>query len=125
MNNRIQRIIDSLEIKKIEFAKAIKVSPAFVSELCSGRKAPSDRTIQDICDKFHVNEDWLRYGEGEMFLQRTREDEIATFFGEIVDGPNDFRKRLISILAELNTDEWELLEKMAIRLAEEAKQPDQ
>lgn len=125
MKNRIQRIIDSLEIKKIEFAKVIKVSPAFVSELCSGRKTPSDRTIQDICDKFHVNEDWLRYGEGEMFITRTREDEIETFFGEIADGPNDFKKRLIAIMANLNEKEWELLEDMALRLAEEAKQPDQ
>lgn len=125
MNNRIQAVIDSLGIKKIDFAKAVKVSPAFVSELCSGRKAPSDRTIQDICNKFHVNEDWLRFGEGEMFLQRTRAEELDTFFGEIGEGPNNFRKRLISVLAKLDEEDWKLLEEMAWKLVEEIKEPDQ
>jgi plasmid maintenance system antidote protein VapI len=122
MNMRIQQLIDELGLKKIEFAKKINVSPAFVSEMCSGRKNISDRTIIDICDKFHVNEDWLRSGEGEMFVARTREEEIAAFMGEVLDGPNNFKKRLISVLANLDEDGWELLEAMALKLAEEEAQ---
>lgn len=122
MNMRIQQLIDELGIKKIEFAKKINVSPAFVSEMCSGRKNISDRTVVDICNKFHVSEDWLRYGEGEMFLKRTREEEIAAFMGSVLDGPNNFRKRLISVLANLDEDDWELLEEMALKLAEEEKE---
>lgn len=121
MNTRIQAIIESLGIKKSDFSKKIGISSPFVSELCSGAKAPSERTIKDICDKFHVNEDWLRYGEGEMFLPRSREDEIETFFGQIADGPDNFKKRLVSILASLGEAEWELLEKMALKLAEDEK----
>ena len=122
MNMRIQQLIDELGIKKIEFAKKINVSPAFVSEMCSGRKNISDRTIVDICHKFHVSEDWLRYGEGEMFLARTREEEIAAFMGSVLDGPNNFKKRLIAVLANLEEDDWELLEEMALKLAEEEKE---
>lgn len=122
MNMRIQQLIDELGIKKIEFAKKINVSPAFVSEMCSGRKNISDRTVVDICNKFHVNEDWLRYGEGEMFLKRTREEEIAAFMGSVLDGPNNFKKRLIAVLANLEEDDWELLEEMALKLAEEEKE---
>ena len=122
MNMRIQQLIDELGIKKIEFAKKINVSPAFVSEMCSGRKNISDRTIVDICHKFHVNEDWLRYGEGEMFVARTREEEIAAFMGSVLDGPNNFKKRLIAVLANLEEDDWELLESVALTLAEEIKE---
>lgn len=127
MNTRIQLIIDASKIKKSDFAKKIKVSAPFVSELCSGAKAPSDRTIQDICDKFRVNEDWLRYGEGEMFLPQSRNDEIAAFMGRLLDDPNpSFQRRLISVLAKLEPKEWEILEEMALRLIEEAKEkPDQ
>ena len=126
MNTRIQQVIEELGIKKIDFAKTIGVSPAFVSELWSGKKSPSDRTIRDICDKFNVNETWLRFGEGSMFVERTREEEIALFLGKVADGPNNFKKRLISVLANLDEDGWQLLADMAEKLAEEAKKdPDQ
>ena len=68
MNNRIAQVITALGIKKIEFAKKIGISSPFVSELCSGAKKASDRTITDICREFNVNETWLRTGEGEMFI---------------------------------------------------------
>ena len=126
MNTRIQQVIEEMGIKKIDFAKTIGVSPAFVSELWSGKKSPSDRTIRDICDKFNVNETWLRFGEGSMFVERTREEEIALFLGKVADGPNNFKKRLISVLANLDEDGWQLLADMAEKLAEEAKKdPDQ
>ena len=32
----------------------------------SGKKVPKDNTIKVICVKFHVREDWLRYGTGDM-----------------------------------------------------------
>lgn len=122
MNMRIQQLIDELGLKKIEFAKKINVSPAFVSEMCSGRKNISDRTIKDICDRFRVNESWLRYGEGEIFEERTREEEIAEFMGELIDGPNNFKKRLVSVLANLDEDGWQLLADMAEKLAREAEE---
>lgn len=67
MNERICTLIQALKIKKIEFARRLNISSPFVSELCSGAKAPSDRTISDICRIFNVNEKWLRQGKGEMF----------------------------------------------------------
>lgn len=73
MNERIRELIKGLNMKQAEFAKRIGVSRPFVSELCSGRKTPSDRTVADICREFHVNEHWLRDGEGEMFLKLDRE----------------------------------------------------
>ena len=36
-----------------------------------GKLSPSDRTITDICREFNVNENWLRTGEGKMFVQLT------------------------------------------------------
>ena len=68
MNERIRELIKALNMKQAEFAKRIGVSRPFVSELCSGNKKPSDRTVADICREFNVNEQWLRTGEGDMFL---------------------------------------------------------
>lgn len=67
MNNRMRTLIDALEIKKVDFARKLNISQSFVSDMCSGKSKPSDRTITDICREFKVSEEWLRTGKGEMF----------------------------------------------------------
>lgn len=122
VNERVAAIVKELGVTKVEFAKRLNVSSQFVSKVCSGTSGVSDRTIMDICDKYHVNEEWLRHGEGEMFRQRTREQEIEHFFGTVSDSPDDdFRRSFIAVLAKLNEDQWELLADMAQKLVEECK----
>lgn len=123
---RIATIISSAGITKSKFAERIKVSQAFVSQICSGARIPGDRTISDICREFGIREQWLRTGEGNMFIPVSRDAEIAAFMGDVMHGESgDFRRRLIAVLAKLDTSEWELLEKMALKLAEECKKEDQ
>jgi transcriptional regulator with XRE-family HTH domain len=124
MNERIQAIIDAKHLKKVDFAKQLKLSAPYISELCSGKTQPSDRTITDICREFDVNEEWLRTGEGEMFIHKTRTDEITAFVGDILRGEPDFRQRFISVLARMTTDEWKILEAKVLELAEEIKKAD-
>jgi len=121
VNERIRAIIEAKKIKKAEFAKKLNISQPFVSELCSGTKSPSDRTIADICREFDVNEAWLRTGEGEMFIEKSRTDEISAFVGDILKGEPDFRQKFISVLARMTTDEWKILEKKVLELSEEIK----
>lgn len=83
---RISLCIESLGLKRNEFAKRLDLSSPFVSELCSGRKAPSDRTIAAICREFHVREDWLRTGEGSMYTQLTPDQERAVFLASVTAG---------------------------------------
>lgn len=111
LNERINYLIKSLGMKKTAFAEKLNVSQAFVSQLCSGVKQPSERTIQDICTKFNVNEEWLRTGNGEMFIRLSRNDEIAKFVGELMKEEEDsFKNRLIAGLAALDDTGWEVLE---------------
>ena len=87
-----------------------------------GTVAPSDRTIADICQRFDIKEQWLRTGEGEMIAERSRDEEIAAFIGEVANDADDsFRRRLISVLSRLSVEEWKLIEKMALDLVEETK----
>lgn len=111
MGTRIQQLIDALGIKKAEFSRQINLSQPFVSELCSGAKNPSDRTISDICREFNVNEAWLRHGTPPMFRESIRDDQIKTFFDRVMQGESDdFRRRLVSVLSRLGENEWEALE---------------
>ena len=114
MNERIKKIIAELGLKKVDFANRLHISQPFASELCSGAKAPSDRTIKDICREFGVNEEWLRTGEGEPFRAPEVDAQLAAFIAEITDGDSDdFRKRFVAMLARLRPDQWALLEDMA------------
>ena len=120
MNTRIRELIKALGLKQAEFAQRLGVSRPFVSELCSGSKNPSDRTIQDICREFNVNEHWLRTGEGEMFVQLSREEEITKFAMEIIRDPDsEFQRQAISILAKLTPEQWKLMEQMADQLLQQ------
>ena len=121
MKERILFIIQKLDISKTKFAERLNVSPAFISQVCSGAREPSDRTITDICREFGVNEVWLRTGEGEPFQQRTKEEEIMRFAVQTVKGTDEFRKALVSMLAKLEPEDWENLSKIYAKLAEEYK----
>lgn len=120
MNERIRSLIKALKIKQAEFAQRIGVSRPFVSELCSGAKNPSDRTIADICREFGVNEHWLRTGQGEMLVQLSREEEIMRFAATVVRDPSsEFQRRFVSVLARLTPEQWQLMEQMARKLLQE------
>ena len=123
MADRISKVIRDKEKTKTAFSDRINVSQAFVSQMCSGLKVPSDRTIADICREFNVNEDWLRTGRGDPYIQLSRDEELAQFFGNVMKGEDpDFRRRLLSVMSRLTTDEWALLERMAWKLVDELRQ---
>lgn len=113
MNERISELIDTLKISKTAFAEKLNVSQAFISQICSGVKKPSDRTVADICAKFNVNKKWLRTGEGSMFVEMTRDEVINQYLGELVKSTSpevDFQKRFVRALAQLSIEEWKMIE---------------
>ena len=123
MNERIKKIIEELGLKKVDFANRLHSSQPFASELCSGAKAPSDRTIGDICREFGVREAWLRTGEGEMFVQDTQSEQVAAFLADLTKDDSDtFKKRFVKMLADLSPGDWELLERMAEKLTKKKEE---
>ena len=123
MNERIKKILEELGLKKVEFAERLHISRPYASELCSGAKAPSDRTISDICREFGVREAWLRNGEGEMFVQDTQSEQVAAFLADLTKDDSDtFKKRFVEMLAGLSPADWELLERMAEKLTQKKEE---
>lgn len=118
MKDRIEYVIKSSNIKKVDFAKRLNLSQAFVSQMCSGAAKPSDRTIQDICREFGCNEVWLRTGKGDPFKERTLEETIMRFAVQINKGSDDFRKAYVAMLANLSDDGWKGLQEMYDKLSE-------
>lgn len=120
LSKRIEELIKAQGIKKTVFARTLNVSQAFVSQMCSGERVPSDRTIADICREFDVSEEWLRNGTGPMFVEKTRDEELAKFFGHVL-ARDDFKQRLLAALSRLDESEWSMLEQVARKLLDELK----
>lgn len=125
MKERIKALRSALGLNQTDFGAAIGVKQTTVTGYENGSRFPIDAVITSICREFNVNETWLRTGEGEMFLQLSRQEELAAFFGDLLRDQPDFRYRLISALSRLSVDEWEILEQVADKLAEETKKEDQ
>lgn len=124
MNERIALVRKSLSLTQEKFAEQVGLSRNFMWMIESGTRVPSDRTISDICREFNVNETWLRTGEGEMFNQITRSEKITAFLTDItVDEGDDFKRRFVEMLAELEPEDWKLLERMAEKLQKKEGNP--
>ncbi|MDE6421244.1 MAG: helix-turn-helix domain-containing protein [Lachnospiraceae bacterium] len=68
LGQRIRKIRRDLDLTQTEFATRIGSVQNTVTGYETGRKNPSSPVISLICKEFHVNEEWLRNGTGEMFL---------------------------------------------------------
>ena len=121
MNKRIKNLRKVLNLTQQEFADRLNIKRNTVATYEAGKSNPSDAAVVLICREFHVSETWLRTGEGEMFRELSKDEELAKFFGEVSFGESDFKRRFISVLAQLDESGWKLLEDMALKLAAEAK----
>lgn len=81
MNLRIEKLIEALDTTRTAFAKKINVTQPYISKLIAGNGVPSDRLIEDICEKYDVNEDWLRTGKGDMFIELTEQQKVMKYTG--------------------------------------------
>lgn len=65
---KILEIRKALGLTQEEFSKRLRVNKGTISNLEKDRQNPSEQLIRLICLEFVVSENWLKTGEGEMFL---------------------------------------------------------
>lgn len=113
MKDRFKELRKELNVTQQEFADKLKISRNFVAQIEMGSKVPSDRTIDDVCREFNVNEEWLRTGNGDMFVPGIKDKQISAMLADVMkSGEDSFRHRLVSALARLDDDGWDKLEEL-------------
>lgn len=99
INERLKLLRSSLNLSQEAFGEKIGIrSRAHISALEGGRRALTDRIINDVCREFYVNEEWLRNGIGEMF----REEDTFSL-DDYLTQKNCTEKDAVLIKAFINT----------------------
>jgi len=61
---------DILKLTLKEFGKKIGMSPSAISDIESNKSGFNNRNIMLVHSIFNVNEDWLRFGTGDIFIEK-------------------------------------------------------
>lgn len=99
-------------LSQSKFAQSLEISKSNLANIEVGRVNLTDRVINNICDTYNINEEWLRTGEGPMEKQKTRDEEILSFIDKIKETDNVFAKRFIMALSKLSYEEWKTIDKL-------------
>lgn len=82
MIGRLKLIRKELDLTQREFASGAGLSHSLYIQMECGAKSITDRTVNLICNAYSVNEKWLQYGDGVMFIdsrQKLFEQFAAAF----------------------------------------------
>lgn len=122
VNERIKQVRKLKNLSQAAFGEPFGASRDMINNVENGRAAVSDMMVAAICRTYNVNENWLRTGEGEPFMQLSREDTIAAYVGKINGGKiTDTEKCIIKFMAETPVEEWTELAATLRRFADEMK----
>lgn len=122
MNKRIKELRKTLGLTLEKFGEPIGIKKSGLSHIENGKNALTEQNIKSICRVYNVNEDWLCYGQGEMFKKLDAENELMAWAGRVLAEKDDtFKKRFIKMLMALDEDEWEVLAKFMSTMVDDKK----
>lgn len=89
-----------LSLTQSDFGKKVGVGKTAISKIEKSENSLTDRMFNSICREFNVNEDWLRSGEGDMFLPF--EDEVAEMVSQLLEASNPFYDMILDMMVSFN-----------------------
>lgn len=119
---RLRKARKALHVTQKDLSEKLGITQAGISSIESGRVNLTDRLAQSIQDVYRINADWLRTGEGEMFLEPSEDEQLAQFVGEVLAGrPDDLRRAFLVAMAQLDENGWKCLADFARTVYEEGR----
>lgn len=125
IEDRIKWLRKDKNMTQQEFADRIGTPRANIAGYERGIRTPSEAMISLICSKFAVNESWLRSGEGDPYIQLSRQAEIARIISAAMKASPE-REALICALANATDQQILAIHDMIMAYAAEysAKKAD-
>lgn len=99
MKERVKELRKILNLTQTEFSNSINLKQNSYSKIENGRVALTERNIKTICEKFNVNEDWLRNGNEPIFIDKDNNNYINELIKKYDINSNEINilKKLINI----------------------------
>lgn len=121
INKRFRELRKMCKKSQEEWADIMGLSRSGITEIEAGRRNVTEKHIRllsiESIDGKYINEDWLRTGDGDPFKKLTRNQVITDFAADLIKEDDSFKSRLIEALAKLGDDDWEALERLALKLS--------
>ena len=111
MNERIRQLRKELGLTLEKFGEKIGVSRSAMGNIENGVRGVTDQMFKSICREFNVREEWLRTGEGEMFVQMNRDERVADIVKKALASDDEFVINTFTALGQLTPAEWDLVKK--------------
>jgi transcriptional regulator with XRE-family HTH domain len=98
INGRIKEIRTTLGLSQAKFSAIIALSSGYIPRIETRQIAVNERLIKLICSSFNVNESFLRYGEGDMFLAEVPDDKFKNLVSVVKCLPPKYQDFLFGVL---------------------------
>lgn len=118
MNERIKKLRKTLDLTQQEFADSLGISRGNIAAYEVGKNSPSDSVIKLICRVFNVNEEWLRTGTGEMFVEIPEEDAYSRAAASIFKDDDAVAIEALKLYYTFSPDEKKAVKDYILRLSD-------
>lgn len=128
MNKRLKELRKALGLTQGEFGKILGITTSGVSDIESGRRNVTEQHLIMLSNykEKPIDVNWIRTGEGEMFLPVLEEDEMALYVSELLEDEGDnplytIIKEVMHTYSELSPKSQEVIRDAAAKLLENLK----
>lgn len=119
MNQRFRELRKALGLTQAEYGEILGIKTSGVSDIESGRNSVTERHIASLeaydppgMDAM-INGNWIRTGEGQMFLEKGKRDRLISLTAKLLkDKPDSFKARFVAAMDTLSESDWAVLEKL-------------
>lgn len=120
MKDRLRQLRKALDLTQQQLADRIGIKRNSYANYETGRNTPIDAILVSMCREFCVNEDWLRYGIGDMFKQLPEENKAAAYVSDLLEDKDNplyvLIKEIMQTYNESSSKSQEVLKDFSARL---------
>lgn len=115
---RIRIVRKSLKLSQDEFGKRLGVSRGVITNIEFNKTEPKPLFIDLLCREFNADENWLRTGEGEMFLSLDDDRNFNLLCKKIKNLNDPLIIKIMSLYLEMSDEQKGFLQMVFNRLSD-------
>lgn len=107
LGERIAKVRNHYHLTQTQFGEQIGVSRDVITNLENNRTTPDNLFIGRICDLYNVNENWIKTGNGDIFLENKYYNEAMKVFKTLPEDLQKYALKQIILLKEYHEEKHE------------------